>query len=370
MAEAIGGRGRSKRPGRIARACTGAMALAAVALILQVPAPVARAGGITSAAPTGPLKMYARITLPSTAGEMFSSAASAEAPDGAVFMASVNNNGNTVVWVVDGDGPAAVAEHVSGVVHAVAAGTDNLYVATYTALTAFNRQTGNRVESWALPKFSTADVSDSDLVAVSAFNGEVLISIVMGNQIDIYHVNAASSAGLKLIAIGTSSAFGPDGTVYFVHSGVLVRLSADGAATVGPQMADHPNRLGGGVQYIDAVAGGVVWVIEPAGQGEDATLSSYNDKTLTLIARWSAPDTGRIVDTQAGALVLGGDGYRDCPQPSSPNSPAPLCVYRLSSTGALTDSIDVGTAWQLLGPYPAVITSNNAGTTTYLERLH
>jgi len=80
---------------------------------------------------------------------------------------------------------------------------------------------------------------------VSAFNGEVLISIVMGNQIDIYHVNAASSAGLKLIAIGTSSALGPDGLVYFVHSGVLVRLGADGAATVGPQMADHPNRLGG-----------------------------------------------------------------------------------------------------------------------------
>jgi hypothetical protein len=322
-----------------------------------------------SAAPTGPLKISARITLPSTAGETFSSAASAEAPDGAVFMASVNDNGNTVVWVVDADGPAAVAEHVSGVVHALAADAGNLYVATYTALTAFNRQTGNRVESWALPKFSTANVSDEDLLALSAFNGEVLISIVMSNQIDIYRVNAASNAGPKLIAIGTSAAFGSDGPVYFVHSGVLVRLGADGAATVGPQMADHPNHLGGGVQYIDAVAGGVVWVIEPAGQGEDATLSSYNDKTLTLIARRSAPDTGRIVDTQAGALVLGGDGYSDCPQPSSPNSPAPLCVYRLSSTGALSDSIDVGNAWQLLGPYPAVITSNNAGTTSYLERL-
>ncbi len=208
MAEAIDGRGGSKRPGRTARAWTGAMALAAVALLLQLPAPVVWAGGITSAAPTGPLKIYARITLPSTAGEMFSSAAPAEAPDGAVFMASVTNNDNTVVWVVDGDGPATVAEHVSGVVHALAVGTDNLYVATYTALTAFNRQTGNRVESWALPKFSTANVSDNDLVAVSAFNGEVLISIVMGNQIDIYHVNAASSAGLKLIAIGTSSALG------------------------------------------------------------------------------------------------------------------------------------------------------------------
>ena len=119
MAEAIDGRGGSKRPGRTARAWTGAMALAAVALLLQLPAPVARAGGITSAAPTGPLKIYARITLPSTAGEMFSSAAPAEAPDGAVFMASVTNNDNTVVWVVDGDGPATVAEHVSGVVHAL-----------------------------------------------------------------------------------------------------------------------------------------------------------------------------------------------------------------------------------------------------------
>jgi len=113
----------------------------------------------------------------------------------------------------------------------------------------------------------------------------------------------------------------------------------------------------------------VVWVIEPAGQGLDATLSSYNEKTLKLISHWGAPDTGRIVGTQAGALVLGGDGFRDCPQPSSPNSPAPLCVYRLSSTGALSDSLNVGSAWQLLGPYPAVITTNNADTTTYLERL-
>jgi hypothetical protein len=43
MAIAIDRRGRSKRPGGIARAWTGAMALAAMALLLQLPAPVALA---------------------------------------------------------------------------------------------------------------------------------------------------------------------------------------------------------------------------------------------------------------------------------------------------------------------------------------
>jgi hypothetical protein len=297
---------------------------------------------------------------------MFSSA---EGPDGAVFVAPVGTNGNTVVWAVDGDGPATIAEHMNGVVHALAADTDNLYAATYSELVAFNRQTGNQVRRWTLPKFSTANVSDEDLIALSAFQGAVLMSIVMGNQVDIYRVAASSAAPPKLVAIGTSAAFGPNGSVYFVHSGNLVSLSVAGVATVGPPMADHPTSEGGGVQYVDAVAGGVVWVIEPAGQGLDATLSSYNAQTLRFIARSPGSVTERIVATQAGALVLGGDGFRDCPQPSSASVPAPLCVYRLSASGALSDSVDVGSASQLLGPYPAVITTNAQGTATYLERL-
>ena len=69
-------------------------------------------------------------------------------------------------------------------------------------------------------------------------------------------------------------------------------------------LADKPNGLGGGVQYIDVVAGGAVWVSEPAGQGLDASYTTYDVATLHTLGTYSGSVTSTVVDSAAGALVL------------------------------------------------------------------
>ena len=170
-----------------------------------------------------------------------------------------------------------------------------------------------------------------------------------------------------MVAESTSAAFGPSGSVYFSGGDHhLALMTAVGATIVGPKLTYHPNGLGGGVQFVDAVAGGVIWVVEPAGQGLDATVSSFDARTLKPIAHFFQPVDGQIVGSDTGTLVLGGDGFSHCPQPSQV---ATECVYRLSSAGALSGSSPVGAASVLLGPDPAVVTTSTTGTVTYLERL-
>ena len=81
------------------------------------------------AASSGPLQLGAAIALPFSADRV----TAAESPDGAVFAAPQDPTSPSpaVAWVVDGNGPAAIAEHVPTGVAAVAADATNFYVATY-----------------------------------------------------------------------------------------------------------------------------------------------------------------------------------------------------------------------------------------------
>ena len=114
----------------------------------------------------------------------------------------------------------------------------------------------------------------------------------------------------------------------------LVALSAPGATTVGPALAGAPNGLGGGVQYVNAVAGGYVWVSEPAGQGLDASFSTFDLKTLHPSGTFAGTANEQIVGTTGGVLAL------DAPYNTSvcPDAnPSSECIVRLSPTGALSD---------------------------------
>jgi hypothetical protein len=46
-----------------------------------------------------------------------------------------------------------------------------------------------------------------------------------------------------------------------------------------------------------------------------------------------------------------------------------VCVYRISSAAVLSDPTPVGSAFALLGPQPAVITTNGTSNQLDLERL-
>ena len=104
---------------------------------------------------------------------------------------------------------------------------------------------------------------------------------------------------------GLGDAIGSDGSVYYERTDHhLVARRPNGATAVGPVLADKPNGLGGGVQYLDVVPGGAVWVSEPAGQGLDATFSTYDAATLHPLGSFQGSVTSTVVDSSAGALVL------------------------------------------------------------------
>jgi hypothetical protein len=314
------------------------------------------------------LHVTSGFTLPINAG--FTVTAT-EAPNGAVFVArqSTTTPLATVVWVVDGASPPSVAEHVASGASALAADAANLYVANYRDVTAFSRQSGAKVRTWTLPKFDTANTSDADLVSLSAYKGTVLVMLPRGNIEGIYRINAASSTAPKLIAQGSSMVFGPRGSLFFERSDHrLVARSANGSMVVGPKLRDKPTSLGGGVQFVDAVAGGLVWVSEPAGQGLDTSFAMYAASTLKLVASSHQGLVNEdIVNTTSGALVLGlGDSPVKCPQTSTLSN---VCVYRISSRAVLSDATPVGSAFALLGPEPAVITTNGTSSDLSLDRL-
>jgi hypothetical protein len=297
--------------------------------------------------------------------------AATEGPDGAVFVApeSPNSAAPAIVWVVDANGPPAIAEHVNSGVAALGADATTLYVATYTAVTAYDRSSGNQTGQWALPHINTANSSNSDLVSMAASGRRVLVSITQGNTQSIYRINPDATTAPQLIAQGASAIFGPNGTVYYERSDDrLVALSSSGATTVGPLLAAHPNGEGGGVQFLDVVAGGAVWASQPAGQGLDAQFSLYNATSLQLVGTIAGSTSEQVADTAAGNLVL---TLPNGPVSCSPggSTPAVSCVSRITPAGALIDALPVGSGFELLGPAPTVIANNATNTQLVLERI-
>jgi hypothetical protein len=159
------------------------------------------------------------------------------------------------------------------------------------------------------------------------------------------------------------------GSIYYERTDHhLVARRPNGASAVGPVLADKPNGLGGGVQYLQEVAGGTVWVSEPAGQGLDATYTTYDAATLRQLGSFQGSVTSSVVDSTVGALALESSGSNPaCPQagPSTPTS----CVFNITPQGSVSNAAGVGSAVTLIGPQPAVIASDNSTGQFDLFRL-
>ncbi len=318
-------------------------------------------------ATSGPLQAGSPIALPFSADRV----TAAESPDGAVFAAPQDptNPAPAEAWVVDGNGPAAVAEHVANGIAALAADTTNFYIATYSNVFSFNRASGNQDGQWTMPPVNAANSSDADLVALAAAGGNVLVSVTQGNTVRVYRIKPASSAGPRLVLEGLGDAVGPDGSIYYEDSAHhLAVRRPNGSTLTGPALADTPNGLGGGVQYLDVVAGDTVWVSEPAGQGLDALYTTYAAATLATVGSYSGSVTSTVVDTAAGPLALEqGGAIATCPQSAQPAPSS--CVVRIDPHGAVSDAAVVGAAVTLLGPAPAVVTSDTTTGQFDLVRL-
>ena len=266
--------------------------------------------------------------------------------------------------MVDGNGPAAIAEHVPIGIAALAADGANFYAATYSNVYTYNRTSGNQDGQWNMPTVNAANSSDADLVALTAAAGNVYVSVTQGNTVSIYGLNPNSSARPHLVLRGLGDAIGADGTIYYERTDHhLAALRPNGGTTVGPALADAPNGLGGGVQYVNVVAAGAVWVSEPAGQGLDASYTTYDGRTLAKTGSYNGSVTDAVVDTAAGPLVLQPAGSSTaCPSSSTPVS----CVQRITEQGTTSDPVSVGAAVSLIGPSPAVIASDTtSGSVRY-----
>jgi hypothetical protein len=320
---------------------------------------------------SGPLQAGPPVSVPLGTSQV----AAAEGPDGTVFVAAQapTSTGPSVVWVVDGNGPAAIAEHLTQGVAALAVDATNLYVASYassTTVTSFSRSGGAQDGQWTLPAINAANSSNADLLSMTVAGGHVLVGIPQGgNGGDLYSITPGSTTAPKLLLQNMGDAIGPDGTIYYERSdNRLVKLSPTGITTVGPFLANAPNGLGGGVQYIRLVAGGDVWVDEPAGQGLDDQYQLYDGSTLQQVATFNATSEEEVVDTADGVLVLSGpEGSATCPQSTSQSSDS--CVFRISSSETLIDPLNVGLAEVLVGPSPAVISSNADYTALTVRRI-
>ncbi len=317
---------------------------------------------------SGPFTVSAPIALP------FSAAAvtAAEGPDGAVFVSPQDptSTAQTVVWVVDGNTPAAVAETMPGGVAALAADAGNLYVASYRRVVAFDRTSGNRRASWALPPVRAANSSNQDLVSLTAVAGALDVLVTQGDVVAVWRINPQSAGPPHLLVSGLGASIGPDGSVYFeTPRHRLAVLRPDGTRLFGPVLAHTPNGSGGGVQYVDTVAGGAVWVSKPAGQGLDARFATYDATTLAAIGSYDGVVTDSVVESAAGPLVLqpAASGSTECPQ-ASPATPT-SCVSRIDVHGSVSDPAGVGAAIVLLGPAPAVVSSAPATNQFELYRL-
>jgi hypothetical protein len=308
------------------------------------------------------LAVSATVALPFGPDAAYPTVA-AEGPDGAVFVADPAGG---VVDVVDGDGPPAVAEHVSGTINSLSADASSLYVATYTTVYRYDRSTGNLLSHWALPAPDRANASDALTVKVVSTGATVFVLVTEGQRVDVYRIAPASTAPPRLVARTLGAAVGPNGTLYYERTDRHLVSLRKARVKVGPLLADHPNNEGGGVQEVQVVAGGEVWVAEPAGQGLDAGWQAYDATTLAAGASFGGNLGMVLVGSSAGTLVLSGGDTGGCPSTSGQVD----CVLHLAgSTGKLGEPTVVGDATAFVGPDPAVVASDPSGADLEVERL-
>jgi len=282
----------------------------------------------------------------------------AQGPDGAVFVAG-RPASPQIVWAVDGVRPAAIAEHVTGPVTALAADRANLYIGVGGTVSAYSRVTGNVVHSWAANGMPGAVaqlvVAGNRLWALYAVSGDGLAGAPGG----LVEIDPAAAAPVRTISQLTgvfSIAPGSVGVYYVTkQSSQLVEQTNDGRSVSKPTRQHVDLELSGpsAIQAIAVVDGRVV-LQHNAGQGLDAVLNTYDATTLagpSASIPFSAAE--ELTSTPSGTFVIGDSDTNVCA------SSEQTCVRRFSlaagNLGAALALPTLSVASALTGPYPAVV---------------
>ena len=339
-----GGRGRRRRFSSSSR--TGAGPDYAASALGAVPVPSI----------SGPLRIAANIPLHlhwSTFEGLDPQPVAAEAPNGAVFVST-----GSVIYVVDGDGPPEIAEHVGAHVIAMAANTTDLYVETGLTVTDYNRQTGDQVRTWALPVPSKYPCphcrpAQAGLLAEPGVVWSWTDYATGSNGFVPATLSRMGAFGVKLVDVLAYPAFmvaDPGGLYYEADTseGQLAHVTASGVRTLSPWPfdMDSPISLADSALVAETVR-------EPGGEVVWQTWAPSTLRPLTWQLANSALLPG-MWDTGAGLL-----GYL---KPTGPIAPD-LRIGRLNpATGQPSDSVQFFSnfSWTLEGYYPAIV-SEEAG---------
>jgi hypothetical protein len=309
--------------------------------------------------PTGPLRIFADVTIKGAFASAETGLTLAQGPDGALFVAGPVASPQ-IIWVVDGVRPAGIAEHVKGPVTALAADTANLYVGVGQSVTAYSRTTGNVVRTWntGLPGTLTQlVVAGTRVWGLSTQSDDNSAGAPDG----LIELDPASSSPVRSVtgfADTFSIAAGPSGVYYVTkQSNELVEQTNAGATITAPTNQQVNLQLSGpsAIQAV-AVLGGQVILQHDAGQGLDAQLNTYDATTLvgpTAQTNFSADEP--LALTSSGLFVVGNSDTGVCAPGQT------TCVRRFSLP---TENVGQGDplalpddmiASAVTGPYPTVV---------------
>lgn len=322
----------------------------------QLPA-ASSSSALPTPGPTGALSVFADAAIKGAFSSAETGLTVAQAPDGAIFVAGKVASPQ-IIWVVDGVGPAGIAEHVKGPVTALAADAANLYVGVGQTVTAYSRTTGNVTRTWntALPGTLTQlAVAGTKVWALSTDSGDSTPDAPNG----LIELDPSSSSPVRSVTgfSGTFSIAAGPSSVYYVtkQSSELVQQTNAGATLTAPTNQQVNLQLSGpsAIQAV-AVVGGQVIVQHDAGQGLDAQLNTYDAGTLVgPIAQTNFSAGEPLAVTASGPFVVGNADTGVC----TANQAA--CVRRFSlPTGNAGDPLalpDDTIASAITGPYPTVV---------------
>jgi hypothetical protein len=307
--------------------------------------------------PTGPLQIFADVTIKGAFASAETGLTVAQGPDGAIFVAGKIASPQ-IIWVVDGVGPAGIAEHVQGPVTALAADAANLYVGVGQSITAYSRTTGNVVRTWhtALPGTLTELVVAGTKVWGLTTQSDDNSS---GAPDGLVELDPSSSSPMRSVTgfADTLSIAAGASSIYYVtkQSSELVEQTNAGATITAPTNQQINLQLSGpsAIQAVAVVDGEVV-VQHDAGQGLDAQLNTYDATTLvgpTAQTNFSADEP--LAVTASGLFVIGNSDTAAC----TVNQTA--CVRRFAlPAGNSGDPLalpDETIASTVTGPYPTVV---------------
>jgi hypothetical protein len=322
----------------------------------------------------------------------------AEAPDGAIFFACTSsdctNSGSaqaaSVVHVVERSGGPAVAEHVGGVVQAIAASSTDLFVATNTLITEYDRSNGQAVCHWSDPTtvtpsgnaYPAVDLAYGDgllwaLYGIgtdqSGYEPSILERIVPGSSGQPQVVS--SDVGPNGVVVGASGAFYVDYTDNTIHA-----VASDGSAAGSSAMLPkYPISLSLQAVVQTATQTGLLIGLNLGITGVESTIVTYSSTGLaqaspTVPINLSVSQGPTIESTLTGTvLAVGGcnnetRGFADADVQVSSSCADIGSLERITvSNGSMAGVVDLHGARALLGPYPVEVVTS--GTTAALVRL-